>query len=304
MQQLNLLIMSKQKKMNINPLLAHKNSLGEGPVWDPETNRLYWVDIKEGEVHWSTWGSINHSSFTFDEPVSAVALTTQTDVIVCARPSGLYFFDLNSQNSRKIHELEPTKPGNRPNDGAVDSNGRFWIGTMEDAETAACGSLFSAHNQVLTHHLGNLGISNGIGWNKASTTMYLTDSMQRTIWQFDFDETDGVLSNQQPFAIVAADAGFPDGLCVDDEDNIWSAHWDGYRITQYASNGDILNVYPVPVPRPTACTFAGPELDQLVITSASYGLTAKEIHEHPLSGQTLLMPTQTHGKPANRVPYA
>lgn len=90
--------------------------------------------------------------------------------------------------------------------------------------------------------------------------------------------------NQRVFAKVDESAGWPDGLSVDREGAVWSAHWDGWRITRYAPDGVIDCVLSLPVPRPTSCTFGNNELNRLFITSARIGLSTTAIAEAPLSG--------------------
>ncbi|MEE8393417.1 MAG: SMP-30/gluconolactonase/LRE family protein, partial [Rhodospirillales bacterium] len=101
---------------------------------------------------------------------------------------------------------------------------------------------------------------------------------------FDFDLEAGEPSNQRVFAQVPAGAGVPDGLTVDSEGHVWSAHWDGWRITRYGPDGAIVRVIDMPVPRPTSCMFGGPELGTLYVTSASIGLDRRQRAKAPLSG--------------------
>ena len=73
-------------------------------------------------------------------------------------------------------------------------------------------------------------------------------------------------------------------MTVDSEDCIWLCHFGGSRITRYSPDGDVLQVIPMPVPNVTSCTFAGPELDTLYITTARLLLTNEELDIYPLAG--------------------
>ncbi|MEM7346741.1 MAG: SMP-30/gluconolactonase/LRE family protein [Chloroflexota bacterium] len=89
--------------------------------------------------------------------------------------------------------------------------------------------------------------------------------------------------------------GVPDGLTVDDEGFIWSARWDGWKITRYDPDGQVERVISMPVQRPTSCIFGGADLNQLYITSASRGLSAAELKQQPQAGDLFRLQTDVTG---------
>ncbi len=111
---------------------------------------------------------------------------------------------------------------------------------------------------------------------------------------------DGSISRQQVWVVLPAGGGFPDGLTVDAEGFVWSAHWDGGCIARYAPDGSLERSIPLPVSRPTSLTFAGPNLDQLVITLATIGLDDNQRAAEPLAGKVLCMTPGVCGVPARR----
>ena len=127
--------------------------------------------------------------------------------------------------------------------------------------------------------------------------MYYTDSENRTILAFDYDAETGDISRQHVFVRVTDEAGLPDGLTVDAEGFIWSAHWDGWRITRYNPDGDIDRVIRMPVPRPTSCAFGGDSLNKLYVTSASIDLSPTQLAAAPLSGGLFELDVGTTGLP-------
>jgi sugar lactone lactonase YvrE len=76
----------------------------------------------------------------------------------------------------------------------------------------------------------------------------------------------------------------PDGLTVDAEGCIWCALWNGWRIVRFDPKGQVMSEIRVPVQRVTACTFGGPELDTLYITTAWNNLTPDERAAQPQAG--------------------
>ena len=145
----------------------------------------------------------------------------------------------------------------------------------------------------------NFVVGNGIDWSPDSTKMYFTDSVNKTIFVYDFNLDDGTIKNKSVFAKVSHRDGFPDGLTVDSQGFIWSAHWDGWRVTRYNPNGLVDMIVELPVPRPTSLAFGGPNLSSLFITSASFGLTTESINKAPLSGAIFVYNSHISGQPCN-----
>jgi sugar lactone lactonase YvrE len=73
-------------------------------------------------------------------------------------------------------------------------------------------------------------------------------------------------------------------MTVDSEDCLWLAHFAGSRITRYSPQGEVMQVIAMPVPNITSCTFAGPDLDTLYITTARHLLSEEDIGKYPESG--------------------
>ena len=285
--------------MTLRCIWNERALLGEGPVWHPGERRLYFVDIKGKAVHRCDPGSGVRASFLLPEEPGCVALRARGGLVVALR-SGLSFFDPGSGSVAKIASPEANIPGNRFNDGKCDRRGRFFVGTMDDAETDPTGSLYCLFPDLrLKRLLGGFVVPNGIGWSPDDRIMYLTDSVNRTILAFSYAPDTGDIADRRVFATVADDAGYPDGLTVDSEGCVWSAHWDGWRVTRYDPDGNIDRVVRLPVPRPTSCAFGGSALDKLYVTSASTGLSAAQLAAAPLSGSVFELDVDATGLPAS-----
>lgn len=102
---------------------------------------------------------------------------------------------------------------------------------------------------------------------------------------FDFDEATGLMTNRRTVVRIPDGIGYPDGMTIDAEGKLWIAMWAGWGVTRWdPETGDLLGKIPLPAEKVTACCFAGPELDQLVITSASRDLTTQELEKQPHAG--------------------
>jgi sugar lactone lactonase YvrE len=271
------------KPVRIECVAPIASILGEGPVWDERAGRIWWVDIKRPAVHAMAWPAGPVETVAVPERVGALGLREQGGLVLALK-TGFAFMEWPSGRLERLGRLEPDRPGNRFNDGKCDAAGRFWAGSMDDAEREPTGDLYRLDpDGSVTRFAAGFVVTNGIGWSGDNRTMYFSDTVGRKIHAYNFTPQ-GRPENRRLFAELSADAGYPDGLCVDAADHVWGAHWGGSRITRYRPDGSIERVLKMPVPRPTSCCFGGPELDILFVTSARIDLSEAELARAPLSG--------------------
>ena len=260
-----------------------QTSLGEGPVWDPRSQTLHFVNIKTDELLSFRERGRSRVRSVFGG-LSAVFLT-DTQRLLCATTRGLVLAEYRGTAPRVLTPIEAGRPGNRTNDGKIDPMGRVWIGTMGDTEAQFTGALYRIDEDLtVARMVDDVGVSNGLDWSPDGRVFYYTDSKRGLIWRFPFHMEAGTLGRREIFATVPAEHGVPDGLTVDSEGFVWSAHWDGWRVTRYDPEGNIERVVWLPVPRVTSLCFGGRALDTLYITSARAGLSHDDLLEAPLSG--------------------
>ena len=99
----------------------------------------------------------------------------------------------------------------------------------------------------------------------------LTTTTHQRIDVFDYDGEAG-LTGRHPFAEIPTEAGGPDGLTVDEEGAVWVALYGGGAVRRYSPDGVLDEVIEVAAKQVTACTFGGPDLNQLFITTSREGL--------------------------------
>lgn len=244
------------------------SELGEGPCWDAAGQTLYWVDINRGQVR-SLDADGRHSTWNAGLPVGAVVPRASGGLVVAAG-NGFYSLD---PDTGELAELAPApgQPDTRMNDGKCDRAGRFYAGTMARDETPGRGSFYRLDtDHTVTEIYRDLGISNGLGWSPDDTLMYYIDSYDYRVDVLDYDSVTGQLGERRPFVgrLGSGDV-VPDGLAVDSEGGVWVAIWGGGVIQRYDAAGTLTAVVRLPASFVTSCTFGGPELDQLYITSAA-----------------------------------
>jgi len=276
----------------VEHLIAVQNILGEGPVWNAQEQKLYWVDIQDKAFFRYDPATNQHERFDLERVIGA--LTPNKDGrIIMATEAGLEVWDFESKQMTLLENNVAVNPVGRFNDGAVDRKGRFWAGTMSPNPVNHLfrldldGDVTIVEDSILT--------SNGIGWSPDNRTMYYSDSGPGIVYAYDFDLSAGEISNRRVFYEAKEGEGKADGLTVDSEGCIWAAFWDGWKVVRFAPDGSILTTIDMPVQRPTSCNFGGANLDEVYITSASTGLTDKEKAKQPYAGDVFRIKVDVKG---------
>lgn len=251
-----------------NLVLDVHAELGEGPIWDPSRERLFFVDINGRRLHVFNPSTGAHRSVEVSRQVSAVACTTRGD-LVAAAGSGFVRIDPENGVMIDITHVEDAARRTRMNDGAADARGRFWAGTMSLEGTAGQGTLYRLDPDLTVHAVVTpVTTSNGPAWSPDSRLMYYVDTRTRRIDVFDFDLEAGTLSSRRTFVDFTGGKGRPDGVTVDRDGGVWVGLWEGGEMRRYTPDARLDVVIPLPAARVTKGAFGGPDLKDLYITTA------------------------------------
>lgn len=245
--------------------------VGEGPVWDDQSQTLIWVDIMNGRVHRYDPATGEDIFLDAGQHVGA-AIPRDKGGLVLATPSG---FSLLSEDGTVEHKtsVEESISNNRMNDAKCDSNGRIWAGTMDYDGTSPSAALYRLNTDwVATKMVTAVTISNGTDWNLDNSIMYYIDSITKRVDQFDYDSQSGLVFNRRPFLEFSDADGIPDGMTVDAEGYLWVAFFGGSRVGRYSPGGTHDFDIPLPTPQVTSLAFGGPNYSDLYITTAANGL--------------------------------
>lgn len=275
-------------------LLSVNCDLGEGPVWNPMEQSIYWADIEVGQIHRFLPVIRKHEVFRLGVSIGAFGFRKKGGLIL-ATGQGFAFWNPKTDEFKFLYNPLANKPNLRMNDGKVDSSGRFWAGSMD---LSGNGALYCYYPDGSCHTvLENIKISNGLGWSPDDRNFYYTDSGNQVIYKFDFEKSSGQITNPQVFIQLPDDhsLGVPDGLTIDSEGFIWSARWDGGKVVRYSPQGvPVLEVI-LPVSRVTSVTFGGEDLRDLIITTASTGLSIDQREEQPFAGDIFIYRSKVSG---------
>lgn len=269
----------------VEQLLKIQNAAGESPIWVPEEKTLYWVDCEGDKLFRIDPATGKHETFKASLPITAIGRRAKGGWI-SATKKGLAFWKAEDNKFEFIVDPEEGHADHRCNDMVIDSKGRLWVGTMNQADlNADTGSLWRLDPNLKLHKMATgFAVPNGIGFSPDDKALYVTDMFHGKIVAYDFDVAGGNITNQRDFAVVPKEAGIPDGLIVDAEGFIWSAHWGGWRVTRYAPDGRVDRELKLPVANVTCMAFGGEQLDQLYITTASVFLSDEERAQQQQAG--------------------
>lgn len=289
--------------MSLRPvsILDSHDELGEGPLWCPSKKVLYWMDCLSKQIHSFNPLTKEIKTITLEQIITCIALHTDNSLLVTAE-EGYFIVDLNTGT---LKLLSDPYEGQSVifNDGRCDRKGRFWSGTAAKDWSSPLGNLFRLNADFSYQKVdGGFILSNGIGFSTDNRYLYYTDSLQQTIFRYDFDLDSGAIKNRASFIVIPENEGFPDGMTVDNEGYLWVAVWDGWQVRRYSPQGEQVMSIKLPVPRPTSLAFGGNDYSTLYITTARMGLSETQLAQSPLSGN--LFSVQTPFKGMEETPYA
>jgi sugar lactone lactonase YvrE len=183
----------------------------------------------------------------------------------------------------------------RMNEGGCDPDGRFYCGSMAYDQRPGAAALYRLDPDGSVHVvLEAVTVSNGLEWSPDGSLAYYADTATYRVDVFDYDRERG-LHGRRPFVDLSVERLRPDGLTVDAEGGVWVALSNGGAVRRYTATGVLDETVQLPARKVTACTFGGPQLDHLFITTSREGL---EPGDDPLAGSLFGVAVGRIGLPA------
>jgi len=271
------------------------NILGESPIWSPQNQTLYWLDILANELHSYDIITGQHQQWHFNEQACCLGLRYRGGLIT-ALATRFAFIDLTSGELKPITDSILDSETTMFNDGHCDPLGRFWAGSKDSHESAPHGQLFCLDiNHNIQSRAKGYTVANGLEWDPSDQWFYVADTPNKRIDRYKFDSHTGTISEPTTFVTLNDQEGYPDGLTVDSEGYVWNAHFMGGRVVRYTPEGHIDQVIDMPVTYPTSCCLGGAEGKTLFITSARRDLTPEQADNEPLAGSVFVANTEVSG---------
>lgn len=288
--------------MKIEQLVDCNTTLGEGPLWDVEQQRIYWIDSFGNKVFRATAEGTEVETWDVPDKIGSMALRKDGSGAIVALRTGIHLLDFTTGEVELVVDPEADLEGTRLNDGKVDKQGRFVVGSMDMKEEAPNGSLYRLDSDFSCHRLlDDIMVSNGPCWSPDGGTFYFTDTWSEDIWAFDYNQDAGTLSNRRTLCSTKGQDGVPDGSTVDVEGYIWNAQVYGGEVVRYAPDGTVDRRIEMPVKKVTSVMFGGPDLDLLYVTSMAKPPLPHLPEDGPLGGSLFVIRNLgIHGIPEPR----
>lgn len=285
----------------ISVIADAKTLLAESPVWDVETERLYWVGVLDGCIFSARDNGTEIRVWKFPGQVNAFGLRSPGGAIIASGTS-FHLFDFATGEAECFYDPQVGSSMNA-NDGKADRNGRFVIG-LSDRELARvetfdrvgtiqpAGGYYLVEPDLSVELLADdFGVTNGPCFSPDGSTLYCGDSWARRIYAYDYDAEQGTVGSRRLFTEVEGggtpdEPTRPDGATVDEEGYLWLAAVYAGEVRRYAPDGTLDRRIPVPVAKPTSVAFGGPGLDVLYVTSMAHRGSAFDpgVEAVPLAG--------------------
>ncbi len=204
---------------------------GEGLYYDSRSNQLFCLDYGNHQLIQLCLTTRKVQRFSLPGSFYGLAVSLKGTVILSGE-LGLVEFNLNTQ------ELVPIIQEYRGkqlvcNDVIIDQTGNIWFNTINEDETGIRekGALLGCNPQGEVQEVfGGLGYSNGMGMSPDGRSLYVVDSLERTVHVFTFN-SDGTettipdVSEHHKFIVADENEGVPDGLAVDRAGHLWITFW-------------------------------------------------------------------------------
>lgn len=237
----------------------------ENPLWHPFEQRLYWTDIPTGRLFRYDPATNTSEQIYSGEPVGGFTIQADGSLLLFKTRGTIEIWQ-EGKITTVIAEI-PQERESRFNDAIADPNGRVFCGTMPTPKRK--GRLYRLDTDgSLTVMLEGISVSNGMGFTPDRKQFYHTDSDEREIYLFDYDQFSGNLSNKRVRITTPVGEGVPDGMTVDASGYIWSARWDGGHLFRYTPDGTEILRVPFPAKKVTSVTFGGSDCTDIYVTTA------------------------------------
>jgi sugar lactone lactonase YvrE len=267
--------------------------LGEGPLWHPVREQLFWFDILNRTLHSQT------QSWSFPEYVSAAGWIS-VDELLIASETGL--FRLNLVSGDRAEVASAGTPKSRSNDGRADRQGGFWFGTMGKKAEKGTGAVWRWYMGELRQLFKGISVPNSICFTPDGTAAHFSDTKEGQVMKVALDGQGWPKGEPEVWLDLARAGLNPDGAVIDAEGRFWNAQWGAGRVAAYAPDGVFLEAIETPDALQSSCpAFGGPGLSTLFVTTALEHLDDEARARHPASGQVFAFPNAGKGLPEPQV---
>jgi sugar lactone lactonase YvrE len=250
--------------------------IGDTPAYDARAQRLLWVDTSRGQVHeltgppgayepGRTWQVASWATAVVPRAGGGFVAATNRDVVVVSDEGA---------DADKTYPPDSTVLASLPSDGrprlkslVCDPAGQLLAGLVPD-DHAGPGRLTCLDpDGTFRTILSGVPLIGGCAWSPDGTTIYVVNSLLRSVEAFDYDADGCRLANVRTVLHTKPELGVPYGVTVDAEGGLWLAFMYAGEVRRYSAAGELLASVALPTAMPTGCAFGGSDGTELFITS-------------------------------------
>ena len=270
--------------------------LGEGPIYDPRSDTVFWFDIVGRRLLEKSWPDGKTKVHDLPEMASALAVVDENRQLLVTE-TGLHLRDVRS-GALSLHvAIEADNPVTRSNDSRVHPCGAFWIGTMGKRSEKAAGSIYWYFRGEVRRLYPEISIPNSICFSPDGAIAYFADTAKNLLFRVECDPQTGLPTGErQVFLDHRGRPGGIDGSVVDANGMLWNARWGSAALDAYDSEGRHVERIDIPARQSSCPAFVGPQADRIVVTSAWEGMDEAARAADPKAGQTFLVDLPVNGR--------
>jgi sugar lactone lactonase YvrE len=286
----------------VDLVLDCRATIGESPTWCAGAGALFWIDVKGPALHRH---GANAGKWPLPSDIGAFALLEDATGAIVALRNGIFILDFTSAATALVAAAPHDPELFRFNEGICDAQGRFWVGMMFDPLLSKPGD--GLEKKRALHHFtfarglvaaaDESDLHNGFAWNDAGDEFFWSHSKERRVYRASYELATGVIGWPRDFVEICDRKGVPDGAAMDEEGCYWCAIHGASALHRYDAGGNLLAQIGLPVSQPTMCAFIGPNLDEMVVTSAREHLTAEQLAREPFAGGLFRLRPGVRGLP-------
>ena len=267
--------------------------LGEGPLWHPIREQLFWFDILNNKL--LSQDLSGPREWLFDRSVSAAGWISMDEMLI-ATETGLIRFNLETGAQADVVAIEADQLQTRSNDGRADPQGGFWIGTMGKKAEPGAGAIYRYYRGETRRIFSGIAISNAICFGPSGRVAHFADTLQGRVMRVALNADGWPMGQPETFLDLRAGGLNPDGAVVDASGVLWLAQWGAARVAAYAPDGSFLRAVTVDAPHSSCPAFGGQEMTTLFCTTALEHMDAAARAKFPHSGKVFAIENVAKGQ--------
>ncbi len=240
--------------------------IGSGPVWQPASSLLYWIDAHSGSLYSFDPAGAKSVQVTIGEKV--LQLTRRDD-------GGLLLFTAGGE-LKALQDPSPLQtlagrlawgPRSHVDAAAADGQGRLYCAVRFAGKKS--GSLYQVNADGTARKvLADIGCAYGLGFDAGSGSLYCCDAASRQILRLAHDMDSGEVSAKRVILQVPESLGIPHGIAVDSKGFFWVPVWGGSCVLRFSPEGKEERRVYFTAKLLSGIAFGGADLRELYVVSS------------------------------------